>query len=48
MSNESNKLHLLSSKLIKFLLGGLLIGLPLSTALEVKADMQDESMEQDR
>ena len=49
---DNSKLHLLNSKLIKLLLGSILIGLPLSTALEARADMhtdmpEDMEMEQD-
>lgn len=40
----SNKLGFLNSSLSKFFFGSLLMGLPLFTTLEAKADMHEESM----
>ena len=44
MTNKLNKFGFLNSNLTKFFFGGLLVGLPILTALEAKADMHQESM----
>ena len=43
MMNKINQLQPLNSKLFKLLLSGLLVGLPVLTTIEVRADMHDMS-----